>query len=220
MLGVGLNMGRGVMCPFLGGKIQKWMGNMRTGGEIEENVRWNLAGWGHFWSRIPELLFWGYAVIYLTWTYMGMHRWNDAVQPVRLLESDDAKNNNRTNRLCVYQKCIGVPPQMGLSWGTAKWPWVSILSHGHPGLGWFGVLPWLRKAPTATGGRPAPRDPGEVATTQPPGRTFGRRLGKLHDQFSRREAQGGPWICWGAQVPKRTADSGDSFLSIFGSSIG
>ena len=32
-------------------------------------------------------------------------------------------------------------------WWYPKSPWLSILSHGHPWLGWLGVHPWLGKPP-------------------------------------------------------------------------
>ena len=46
----------GVMFSFLGEEHRNGCGILGAG-EIEGNVCWNLGGWGHFWSRKPELFF-------------------------------------------------------------------------------------------------------------------------------------------------------------------
>jgi hypothetical protein len=83
----------GVMFSFLGEEHRNGCGILGAG-EIEGNVCWNLGVGVIFEVGNQNYSFWIRTGSYQTWTYRGMDRWNDAVQPVRLLESDDAKNSN------------------------------------------------------------------------------------------------------------------------------
>lgn len=46
-----------------------------------------------------------------------MDRWNDAVQPVRLLESDDAKNSNiMVDKNVCIMSALEFLPKLGRAW--------------------------------------------------------------------------------------------------------